>query len=436
MEERPVSVLSPSLEVPEALQTPTRPARLRFLLLLTTGVMVLYLGFNGISSLLVPAQIDALDPAHKIADLGVITSIGALIAVIANLLSGAFSDRTTVRWGRRRPWVFAGALGCAVALGVLMQARNVFLVGLGVAFYQFFGNMTLAPLNALVPDRVPERQRGTASGLIGLGFPFGSIIAAILIGSVIKVPQFTYLVMIVLVLGFFVPFALLFSDRALPRGTFSAFHLGTFLKGFWVSPRAFPDFAWAFVVRFIPVLGYYVGTSYLFYYLQDAVGYQRLFPGQTALQGASTVTLISTVTLVLALVLGGVFSDRLQRRKPFVIGSLLAMAGALLLYGFSPSWPMVMLASALAGFAMGAYLAVDLALTTLVLPSAQTRGKDLGIMNIAFTLPISLAPALSGVVLSALQGAGPHISYAVLFLCAALLSLLGIFAVLRIRSVK
>lgn len=436
MEQQPVSLLASPLEVFEALQTPTRPVRLRFLLLLTLGVMVLYLGFNGIGSLLVPAQIDALDPAHKIADLGAITSIGALMAVIANLLSGTFSDRTTALWGRRRPWVFAGALGSAVALAVLMQARNVFFVGLGVALYQCFGNMTLAPLTALVPDRVPESQRGIASGLIGLGFPFGSIIAAILIGSVIKVPQTTYLVMILILLAFFVPFALLLSDQAIPQGTFPAFHLFTFLKGFWISPRAFPDFAWAFVVRFIPVLGYYVGTSYLFYYLQDSVGYQRLFPGQTALQGASTVTLISTVTLVVALVLGGVFSDRLQRRKPFVIGSLLVMAVALLLYGFFPTWPVVMLASALQGFALGAYLAVDLALTTLVLPSAQTRGKDLGIMNIAFTLPISLAPALCGVVLSALQAAGPHISYAVLFLLAALLSLLGIFAVLRIRGVK
>lgn len=433
MEDLPVSSLTSPLET---LQAPTKPVSTGFLLFLTTGVVVLYIGFSGIGSLLLPAQVDAIDPQNKVADLGAITSLSALIAVLANLLSGTFSDRTTIRLGRRRPWILGGAIGCAIALFVLMHATTIGVLGAGAMLYQFFGNMTLAPINALVPDRVPERQRGLASGLLGLGLPLGSIVAAVLVGSVFKGPQTTYLVNLVVVLVFFVPFALLVPDSAVTRGTFPAFRLGEFLKGFWIDPRRHPDFAWAFVVRFIPVMGYFVGTSYLFYYLQDAVEYQRIFPGQTALQGAATVTLISTVALIVALVLAGTLSDRFSRRKPFVIGSLITLATALIVYGFFQTWTIVMLASALLGLAMGTYLAVDLALTTLVLPSAATRGKDLGIMNIAFTLPIALAPAMAGAVLSILRGAGPHVGYTVLFVLAAALSLLGILAVLQIKSVN
>lgn len=412
------------------------PVRLSFLLAITGGVIVFYLCFAGIGGLLIPSQIAAIDPTHKVADLGVIATVTALAAFIVGPISGALSDRTTTRFGRRRPWIFGGTVGSALALALLIRADSILLLGLGVMLYQAFANVALAALNALVPDLVPERQRGTASGLIGLGLPIGSIAAAILVGGLTKIPQTAYLVMLIITLIFLFSFSLLVHERPIDRETVPPFRLTEFFKGFWINPRQHPDFAWAFAVRFIPILGFYVGNAYLFYYLQDAVQYQRVFPGQTALQGAAIITAVETGALTLSILLGGVLSDRFQRRKPFVIISVTFLAVGLLLYGFVQVWTVVLIACVILGLAMGSYLAVDLALTTLVLPTAEAHGKDLGIMGIAFTLPGSFAPGISGFILLAFQGAGPHTSYAVLFTLAAFLTLVGIPAVLQIKGVR
>ena len=436
METQPASSLPAEPLRVESLQTPSQRVGLGFLALLAVGAVVLQMGLSGIGALLLPSQIVALDPAHKVADLGAISSVGALVALVANLLGGTFSDRTTGRWGRRRPWMLMGALGCVLALWVLLQSHIIVLLGLGFALYQFFANITLAPLAALIPDRVPEQQRGIASGMYGLGIALGIIIAAVLIGSVIKLAQPTYLIMIGVTLVFFVPFSLFLPAQPVPRGSVPAFHLGTFLKGFWVSPRHYPDFWWAFVIRFIPGLGFFIGLSFLFYYLQDAVQYQRVFPGQTALQGTATITVIAEIALAFSIVLGGILSDRVGRRKPFIIASLVGLAIALLLFALLQTWTFAVLGGILLGLSAGVYLAVDLALVTQVLPSAETHGKDLGIMNIASSLPTSLAPAIAGITLSAFHGANPHVAYGVLFVAAALICLVTILAVPQIKGVK
>ena len=46
---------------------------------------------------------------------------GAIVASIANLLAGAISDRTTSRFGRRRPWMVVGALGASLAYLAIMS---------------------------------------------------------------------------------------------------------------------------------------------------------------------------------------------------------------------------------------------------------------------------------------------------------------------------
>ena len=100
----------------------------------------------------------------------------------------------------------------------------------------------------------------------------GAILGAILIGQVFKAaPANAYLVILVIVLVINIPFTLFLSDKALPKGYPPAFRLGAFLKGFWISPRRYPDFGWAWLTRFIPLIGYFMGTTYILYYLRDAV---------------------------------------------------------------------------------------------------------------------------------------------------------------------
>lgn len=111
MEEFPVSaehLEEPVLDIPEAIQTPTKPVSLLFMVALTAAGTSLYILYTGIGALLLPFQVGLLAPADKVVVLGVFTGIAVLVALVANPLAGALSDRTTSQFGRRRPWIVTG----------------------------------------------------------------------------------------------------------------------------------------------------------------------------------------------------------------------------------------------------------------------------------------------------------------------------------------
>lgn len=415
----------PSPGTPEALQAPTRQVSRGFMFALTAAAISLYILYAGIGALLLPFQIGLLAPGQKVAILSFFTSITVLIALFVNPLAGAVSDRTTSRFGRRRPWIFVGGLLTMVGLLFMWQASSIPLFFIGYCFVELFSNCVLAALVATIPDQVPENQRGTVSGIYGLATGLGGILGAVLAGQIFKsAPTNAYVVMFLIVLVTTIPFALFLYDKVLPKGYMPAFHLGAFLKNFWINPRKYPDFGWAWLTRFIPFVGYFLGITYIFYYLQDVVKYPA------ALQGASTFSIIAAAVSLLSTVLGGFLSDRMKRRKLFVIIGMCIMAVSMLLLALFQVWLAVVVAAAVLGFGLGAYLAVDVAIVTLVLPSAKNRAKDMGIINIANTLPHSVAPVIAGFILALTH------SYSILYFAATIFVLLGIFTVIPITAVR
>ena len=95
-----------------------------------------------------------------------------------------------------------------------------------------------------------------------------------------------------------------------------------------------------------------------------------------------------------------------------------------------PTWPGTLASAGLLGGGFGVYLAVDLALITEVLPSVEDSGRDLGIVNIALTLPQTFAPVVSALFVTQLGG------YAPLFATAALVTLVSAVLVTFIRGVR
>lgn len=414
------------LDIPEAVRIPTKPVSLAFMISLTAAGTSLYILYTGIGALLLPYQVGLLAPTNKVVTLGVFTGIAVLVALIANPLAGALSDRTTSPFGRRRPWIFVGGVLTAVGLLFMWRATNLPLLFIGWCSVELFSNCALAALTATIPDQVPENQRGTVSGIYGLATSLGGIFGAILGGQLFRsAPTNAYAVMLLIVLVTIIPFAVFLNDKALPKGHLPAFKFGAFLKNFWVDPRKYPDFGWAWLTRFIPFIGYFLGTTYILYYLQDVVKYPA------ALQGASTFSIVATVVSLGSTLLGGFLSDKFKRRKPFVIAGMIIIAVSMLVLAFFHAWEAVLVAAAVLGFGLGAYLAVDVAIVTLVLPSAENRGKDMGIVNIANTLPHSLAPVFAGAILAMTQN-----NYTVLYIAAAIFALLGILTVRPIKAVQ
>ena len=405
-----------------ALAEPVEPVRRSWIGLLFAANLGLWMAYFTPIQVLLPEQVAEIAPRDKELWLGVVTGIGAIVAIIVNPLAGALSDRTRLHlfgrpYGRRHVWTLGGCIVAVLSLAVLAEASDLLTVTLAWAAAGVGINIMLASLTAAVPDRVPVAQRGLVSGWIGMPQALGLVIGAILVTAVVTDIGPGYIVLALGLVLLAVPFALLTHDEPLP--------VGHRVKVSWkLDLRGNPDFLWAFGTRFLVQLGNALGTLYLLYFLTDAV---ELDDPDT---GLLYMILLYTVGMIGTAMLGGWLSDRLGRRKIFVIWSGVLITIAATLLAIWPTWPVSMVASVLFGAGYGVYLAVDTALITQVLPSATDRAKDLGVVNIASAAPQALGPLLAAPIVTHLGG------YPALFALTGVVTLLGAVAVVKIRSVR
>ncbi|MFF2576881.1 MFS transporter [Streptomyces goshikiensis] len=382
-----------------------------------------WVGWFGPLQLLLARQAEYLAPEHKTSTLALVTGVGAAVSMVANPVFGALSDRTTARVGRRVPWVVAGVAGGAAGLLLLSQAASVAAVIAGWCLVQLALNAAFAALTAAVPDQVPRRQRGLVGGWLGV-----SQVGGILVGTALATAAggitAGYLACAAFSVLAAVPYVLMRRDVRLSPADRPALRWRTFLTGFWIDPRRHPDFGWAWLTRFLMNLSYSISTMYLLYYLTDAVRYEG-----DADTGVLILTALNALTLLSTVVVSGIRSDRSGRRKAYVIGSGLVITAATLLLAVWQTWTGAVVASLVLGLGFGVYTSVDFALLTDVLPTAEDRGRDLGVINIANALPQVLAPVIAAPVVSHLGG------YTALYALAGFLALAGSVLVRRIRGV-
>ncbi|MFE9855452.1 MFS transporter [Streptomyces sp. NPDC005780] len=402
---------------------PTVPVKAVWTVDLSLATLAVFMAFMTPIQILLPLQLEHIDPHDKNDALSLVTGLGALVAVLANPLAGAWSDRTTSRFGRRRPWILGGALAGAAGLSITATQHTVAGVAVGWCLAQAGLNAMLAGVTTPIADRVPLTQRAQVSGWTGIMQSFGLVLGALITTLLITGVRSGYVTLAVLTVALALPFVLRHSEPPLTRALRPAFDARAFARSLWVSPRRHPDFGWAWLTRFLINLGNALGTLYLFYFLADAVHYDD--PGTGVLILTVTYTLCAALTAIPA----GVLSDRLGRRKVFVVVCSLVMAAAAVLLAALHTWPSALAAAAVLGAGYGIYLAVDQALVTQVLPEATDRAKDLGVINIANSGPQVLAPALASPIITHLGG------YTGLYATAALVILIGGLLVNRIRSV-
>jgi MFS family permease len=177
-------------------------------------------------------------------------------------------------------------------------------------------------------------------------------------------------------------------------------------------------------------LGSTTTINYLHYVLQDAVQYHRLFPAQTVEQGTVQIFALFTVCLMFSSTICGWLSDRLSRRKPVVIGASLVVGTGLLLLAWSPTWHMLLLAIPILAVGFGAYVSVDLALGSQLVPEAKHRGKDVGLINAVIFVPMLVGPLLVNLTL------GHWRSYPLFFLLLAGSTVIAALLILPIKAVR
>jgi MFS family permease len=418
------------------------------------------------------------------------TSAGAVFAVLVPVLVGYLSDRTASRYGRRRPWMVAGTILNLVGLGLMALAGSVpALIG-AFLLIQISNNGAFAAYSAVIPDVVPSRQNGQASGLLNgmqqLGTVVGLAVIQLLLtalGSSRSGLIGSYLVIALLAAG-----SLLVSVAAIPEKPLervqraaakvsqtaliatvalavAVVSLEAVLLGYdnrlilvvfvllmviagivavvfgaqipearsLVAPLAERDFFWVLTTRFFNTFGVYVIAPFIALYFRDVVGSKNF--------GADSALWLLAVIGggILPAVFGGYLSDRAGRRKIFVYiaSGTQALVSLVLVFTLIDSAALLYVLGVIFGLGFGAYQAVDWALACDVLPDKErAAAKDMALFHVSLTLPQVLGPAIFGVVLFHLNREGGNLGYRIVFASAAVWFILATIFVSRIKGVR
>jgi MFS family permease len=410
-------------------QSPQQPVSGWFMFTFLFSVFAVYTALFAPLLATIAVKLGQISAAgDRAADLGAILAPGAFAALLAAPIFGALSDRTRSRLGRRKLWIVVGCAVMFAGLTTMALGASLWALGAGWFLVQIGANAALSATNALLPDLVPEQQRGKVSALMGIALSL----------SLLAGPYITQFTAHDHLLMFLAPWAIVpiaiallfaaFKDR--PAGAMPAFGRADLVRTFWVNPRKFPDFGWAFLSRFLVFMGVAYFLTYQFIFLSD----QLKLDEAAALKGLALSQLVTTIVTIACTLLSGWLSDRIGRRKPVVLAAGLMVAAGLSIIAFATTLDQFLIGAAVYGIGQGVYFAVDMALVAAVLPNPDDTAKDLGVFNIASALPQSLAPMIAPVFLAigAVQGG----NLPAVFLAGAVIAIIGSFAVLPIRGTR
>ncbi|WP_327668808.1 MULTISPECIES: MFS transporter [unclassified Streptomyces] len=402
-------------------------------------ILVLGLAVGSLNGVLLAASILTLsiaagdiDSTRATTVLSAAVTAGGIAQLVGYPLVGRLSDRTASRFGRRRPYLFIGAVVMAIGGALEVAARSTTVLALAYVTLSIGAVCALVACNAIVPDQLPAERRGPASAAIGLGAPIGAVVGIFLaqlgqpdLGLMVLYPT-TLGIASALVLAAFI------TDRPIARAERPRVTLRMTLTTFWVNPARHPAFGLAWLSRFCIFFGVSSVNGYQAFYLITVHHIDPATVGTSVLMAS----LVGTGTAVLFSPLAGKLSDKIGRRKPFVITSAVLFAAGLVLTALAQDFTAFLVAVAVTGLGQGIYFAVDFALITEVLPDPDNTAKDLGIMNLAMSLPSSVVPAIAPTLLAIGASTAAPQNYTALFGAGAVAAVVGALAVIPIRGVR
>jgi MFS family permease len=392
--------------------------------------------WGALLAIVLPSQITAIvgDQRKELFN-GLIPPLGAALSLVVTPLAGALSDRSASRFGRRRPFMLVGTLCNIVFLALMAGLAHGSSIGWLLICYlgvQLGNNWSGGPYAGLIPDVAPPRQRGVASGWLALMTALGTLAGAIAAGQLVRGERYAAIyAAIVIVLVVFLLLTLAgVRERPAPRGTRA--DRGALWRTFIPRGPAYRDFYLVLGTRALVTMGIYSVFTFFQFFLKDIIRTEN------PVEQTSYLIAIIIAAGVPTSLLGGVLSDR-HGRKPFVYlsGGLMALASIVFIgVAFAPSLAFTFVVGALFGLGYGAYQAVDWALAIDVLPRGEAAAKDMGIWHVSLVLPQVLAPAITGLTLTALKPSGLLLGYTVVFVMTAVWFVLGTVFVRAIRGVR
>jgi MFS family permease len=343
--------------------------------------------------------------------LAVLTLLGALVAILVQPTIGTISDYTITRWGRRKPYIVIGAVLDVVFLAGVATSNTFVLVVVFIVLLQISSNFAQGPFQGYVPDLVPAPQVGLASGLMGLMIVLGRI-GGVAIGSV---GLFTGdFVMATIGLGVLelvtaiVTVVTVDEGRVAPsREGRSWLQIARSAWGFDILKER--SFVWLLGSRLFVLMATVTLTDLIFFYMSRSIGLSDSEIGIWI----NVATALIAVTTALTTFPAARLSDRLGRKTLVYFTCALGSLG-MLGVALAPNIVVAVLCVVPVGIAAGAFLAVDWALMTDIVPKA-TSGRYMGISNVVTGAAGPLAIAIGGFAMDRIGtfdfSLGPRVAY-------------------------
>jgi len=465
--------------------------RLRTIDYLTVNIYWLGLSFvtGSLTPIILPYLVQQFVPAAlKNTYYGGLRTAGLIVAILVQPLAGMLSDRSTLRWGRRRPFILLGTILDLVFLALVALSGNYWMLFIAVLFLQFSSNIAHGALQGLIPDLAPQEQRGRASGvkavmellpvillpLLGIGVlvdqgriwtavlvVMSALFMAMLLTMVVREeplrekpempikPRVARIVLLTLifvvaasVFGGLVGFVgrLLMGSGALQLVAVGLAGLvamaGAIIVGVWLSARVgigegaerHSSFVWWVVNRLLFFAAVTSIQGFAQYFLQDVLEVPN--PAQ-----ATTVLLaVVGVFTVIAALSGGFLADRFGRRRLLILTGVIAGAGTFLLV-FSVNLFMVYFSAFFIGVATGVFVTTNWALGTDLVPPEEA-GRYLGISNLAGAGAGVVGAGIGGPLADFFNMSSPGLGYLVVFAIYGVCFLLSSVTLVKVRETR
>ncbi len=411
----------------------------RLLVIVSLG-FALTLSSNIQEPALMTHKVLRLAPGMPNTALGFLGFVGLVVAMLVQPIVGVFSDRARSRWGRRLPFMLLGAIMITGSLYLLALAPALWVLVLGILLIQMSSNILQGPWQALIPDLVPEDQRGMASGLKAmmdiLAFVVGRAVAGFFFG---RVPEWgeTAVLMAVAVpvlifsLGLILTAIWAREQPEAPSENVTTESVGTALKkAFSVDWHAHPTFRWWFFNRMLFWGAFIFLNTFLVTYM---IGVLKMTEAE-AQKFVGTLSTIIGGALLLTALPAGRLADKFGRKPLVMVAGLVAFAGTVTLL-IARDATTIIIGGAVIGLSIGAFLSANWAMVTDIVPRPEAA-RYLGIANIATCLGSGGARLLGAILIDPLNLAFHSTSagYLTVYGLAALFFLASTLAILPLQQ--
>jgi MFS family permease len=395
-------------------ERPTATLPLRQLVSLS----IYWLGINaiwtGLHVLVLPKRMEAIFGLGNAGlGLGLITVAGVATAIVVQPTVGAISDYTVSRWGRRKPYIVVGGLLDLLFLWALASAQTYVAIVIALVLLQFSSNLAQGPFQGYVPDLVPGRQVGKASALMGVMIILGGMagVGIVALGylqlspgadeAAVRAAFFWPTLALGLLEALTMVALVLTVNEGRPGPSRAGRSWLRIASSTWGTDLLHErSYVWLLVSRlcFLAMPG--VVSAYVVFVLERSFG----MPPAEAGPLLFLVGAVVAISTALAVVPAAWLSDR-YGRKPLIYGAFAFGAVGVAFIAFSPALELALLALVPIGLSAGAFLTVDWALMTDIIPKSTT-GRYMGISNVATASAGPIGLTFAGVVLAIVTNAG------------------------------